>query len=172
MSSVIVTSVLHQWTRKLIPTLSTLLRVQAVIWLPAAIISLSRAWALSKYYTAPLYVYSQLQNELNVVDSTICTCGEWYRFPSSFYVPSMITAFGFVQSSFEGQLPKPFTQHGSGPNSKNKFNDKNLPEPDSYTVMDDCDYLIDLWTSDCRENDSIWHPIAQGSFLDAERTTT
>lgn len=171
-STVITTNLVYKKIKKRIPTPSTLLFIQAIIWTPASVLSLSRAFALSKYYTTPLYVYSQLQNEHNVVDSTICTCGEWYRFPSSFYLPTTIDSFGFVQSSFEGQLPQPFTPHGSGPNSINKFNDKNLPEAHSYTSIDDCDYLIDLWTSDCRENDSIWHPIAQGSFLDAERTAT
>lgn len=149
-----------------------LLMIQLLLWTPAAILSMSRGLALSKYYTAPLIVYSKLASDKDVVDATVCTCGEWYRFPSSFYLPSTIDSFGFVQSSFEGQLPQLFTDKGSGLGSYNQFNDKNLPEPESYVSLDDCDYLIDLWTSDCRENDFIWKPIAQDSFLDAERTNT
>jgi alpha-1,2-mannosyltransferase len=155
--------------------------VQGILWAPAALLSLARTWALSKYYTAPLYVYAQFQSLPDmVVDAKICTCGEWYRFPSSFYLPTTTrlqsTSFGFLPSSFQGQLPQPFAPQGSGPNTASTvtFNDQNKPEPGAYLQsIDECDYLIDLWTSsECRENDSIWRPIAQGSFLDAERTTT
>jgi alpha-1,2-mannosyltransferase len=147
--------------------------LQCILFAPAVLLSMSRTLALSNYYTAPLYVYSQLQHQPDVADSVVCTCGEWYRFPSSFYLPATIRSFGFVASSFEGQLPQPFTQAGSGPLGTNEFNNHNQPQAASYTSIDDCDYLIDLWTSDdCRENDSIWRPIAQGSFLDADRTTS
>lgn len=143
-----------------------MLLLLAVIWTPATLLSLSRTVALSKYYTAPLSVYSQLQHHPDVADSTICTCGEWYRFPSSFYLPSNIQSFGFVQSSFQGQLPQPFLPTGSKVNNVLHFNDQNRPEPASYTSIDHCDYLIDLFNSDdCRENDSIWKPLAMGSFL-------
>ena len=155
------------------------LMVLAIMWLPAVVISISRTLGLSKYYAAPLHVYSHLQYLPDITDSTICTCGEWYRFPSSFYLPASITKFGFVQSSFEGQLPQSFVPGvGSGkPSSKkqtpNHFNDQNLPEPGSLTALDDCDYLVDLWTStDCRENDSIWKPIAHESFLNADQTSS
>ena len=140
--------------------------VLTILWTPAILLSLSRTVALSKYYTAPLSVYSHLQHHADAADSTICTCGEWYRFPSSFYLPSTIHAFGFVQSSFDGQLPQPFPPTGSKANDILHFNDQNRPEPASYTSLDQCDYLIDLFNSnDCRENDSIWKPLALGSFL-------
>lgn len=171
-STVTIVDGLLSWLRQTTPRSSTVLKIQALLWAPAAILSLSRASALAKYYTAPLNVYAQLQKEPNVVDSVVCTCGEWYRFPSSFFLPPTIDSFRFVQSSFQGQLPQPFTSKGSGPGAKTKFNDRNRPEPGSYVTIDDCDYLIDLWTSDCRENDFIWKPIAHDSFLDAERTST
>lgn len=130
-------------------------------------------YALSKYYTAPLQVYSQLQqHHMDMTDAIICTCGEWYRFPSSFYLPSNSQSFGFVASSFDGQLPQPFTSHGSGIHHETTFNDQNKPQANSITLLDDCNYLIDLYTStDCRENDSIWKPIAQAPFLDADQTS-
>jgi alpha-1,2-mannosyltransferase len=171
LSMVTIAEGLLYWLKKS-PKVDTLLFSQAMIWAPTAILSAMRAYALAKYYTAPLTVYAQLQNEQDVVDSVVCTCGEWYRFPSSFYLPTTIKSFGFVESSFQGQLPQPFTSAGSGHGVETKFNDKNLPEPDSYTSIDNCDYLIDLFTSDCRENDSLWYPIAQDSFLDQDRTST
>ena len=148
------------------------LMIQGIIWVPAALLSMSRTLALSKYYTAPLHVYAELQKQPYIVEATICTCGEWYRFPSSFYIPTIADSFGFLPSSFSGQLPQPFTSDGSGPDMSTTFNDQNKPEPGSYiSTIDDCDYLIDLWDStDCRENDSEWKPVVLNSFLDAERT--
>jgi alpha-1,2-mannosyltransferase len=164
---------LSQLIRKKRLGTSTSLMIQGILWAPAAILSFSRTWALSKYYTAPLYVYAQLQKQPYVVDSVICTCGEWYRFPSSFYLPTTVGSFGFLPSSFQGQIPQPFTPDGSGPDVSTKFNDQNKPEPGAFVSIDDCDYLVDLFTStDCRENDSIWRPVAQESFLDADRTNT
>lgn len=143
-----------------------------ILWTPAVLISLSRTVALSRYYTAPLQVYSQFLHQPDVADAVVCTCGEWYRFPSSFYLPSMIRKLGFVESSFQGQLPQQFLQSGSQSNDLN-FNDQNRPEAGSYTLIEECDYLIDLLSSDsCRENDSVWKPVAMGAFLNSERTTS
>lgn len=158
----------------------TSLLIQGILWAPAVLLSFGRTYALSTYYTAPLQVYTQLSHQRDLADSVVCTCGEWYRFPSSFFLPASAHSFGFVQSSFDGQLPRTFQSYGSNlpgpeadPSTINQFNDKNRAEPGSYTDLDDCDYLIDLWTStDCRENDSVWKPIAHEAFLDAERTTT
>lgn len=174
--SVSLVEVLSQWyTKSKDMGTSASFLLQGVFWFPAAIFSLSRTLALSKYYTAPLYIYAQLQKQPYVVDSVVCTCGEWYRFPSSFYLPTAVgSSLRFLKSSFQGQLPQPFTPGGgSGPNVSTKFNDQNMPEPGSYLSIDDCDYLVDLWTStDCRENDSEWRPVARESFLDADRTNT
>ena len=193
--------------------------VLLLIWIPAAIISSARLLALSKYYTGPLRLYSQLSeailhNTATTVAMTkptmmICTCGEWYRFPSSFFVPesrslssSATTVeeeeavinfnFGFAQSTFDGQLPQPFTTDGSGHPSfpreggarANIFNDMNQPEPGSYTSLDeDCDYLIELSTSlqsctdlatthDDKQQQQEWIPIVEVPFLDTDATTS
>ena len=151
---------------------SSALTIQAILWAPAILISLSRTLALSRYYTAPLQVYSQFQHQPDAGGSVLCTCGEWYRFPSSFYLPSTVRRFGFVESSFQGQLPQPFLPSGSRPNDLH-FNDLNRPEQGSYTQIEECDYLVDLLSSgNCRENDSLWKPIAMGAFLNSERTTS
>jgi alpha-1,2-mannosyltransferase len=151
----------------------TSLIIQLVLWIPAAVLSLSRTVALSKYYTAPLTIYAQLANHAAVgtINATICTCGEWYRFPSSFYLPNNLR---FVRSSFEGQLPAPFAKQGSRPNENPKymFNDQNRLESDRFTDIEDCDFLVDLFDSNCRENEGLWYPMAHAPFLDAERTDT
>lgn len=151
---------------------SLLVFLLTMLWTPSVLISWSRSFALSKYYTAPLIVYTQLHSmlvreevakkedagraERTRATTTICTCGEWYRFPSSFYLPSSsssgslesprtVTHLGFVQSpAFQGQLPQPFTEEGSAHDATVRFNDLNSPEPASYTNIDDCDYLVDI----------------------------
>ena len=181
----------------------------AIIWIPAAIISLSRTVALSKYYSAPLLLYAQISDAIakeEVLSSSkleesdyatssttivVCTCGEWYRFPSSFFIESKSKSsnvvFGFAPSTFTGQLPQLFTKEGSGPPTAtitNQFNDKNQPEAGSYTPLESCDFLIELSTSlhSCIEqqnkkgiNDDDmqqWNPIVQVPFFDAETTTS
>jgi alpha-1,2-mannosyltransferase len=157
--------------------------LQILLWTPAIVLSLSRSVALSKYYMAPLQIYAHLQQLKDETSTSmpasgdkssllICTCGEWYRFPSSFYLPNG-ASLGFVQSSFQGQLPHAFSSGGSGPDSLHlKFNNQNREEPDRYVDLDDCDYLIDLFASEnCRENDSQWHPLRIEAFLDADRTS-
>lgn len=172
--------------------LRTTVFILALIWVPAASISWSRTIALSKYYTAPLHIYSQLPDVIaggkstELIDSdkssadVVCTCGEWYRFPSSFYIESEV--FGFAPSTFTGQLPQPFSKEGSGPptSTSNHFNDKNLPEAGSYMPFERCDFVIELSTSlhSCtgqnRSNteDTKWNPIAKEPFFDAEATTS
>eukprot|EP00532_Pseudo-nitzschia_australis_P017573 CAMPEP_0168249544 /NCGR_PEP_ID=MMETSP0141_2-20121125/2056_1 /TAXON_ID=44445 /ORGANISM="Pseudo-nitzschia australis, Strain 10249 10 AB" /LENGTH=573 /DNA_ID=CAMNT_0008185541 /DNA_START=83 /DNA_END=1803 /DNA_ORIENTATION=- len=154
----------------------------AIIWLPALIISLSRTVALSKYYSAPLHVYAQMSvaiakvntsSKLEGTDPTetstdvVCTCGEWYRFPSSFFIESKSSEviFGFAPSTFTGQLPQPFTKEGSGipKATTNQFNDKNEPEVGSHTPIESCDFLIELSTSlhSCIERSEVNHEHTQ-----------
>jgi alpha-1,2-mannosyltransferase len=156
-----------------------------VMWGPAALISGCRIAALMKYYSAPLLLYAELpvaiENYRNSSKTPVrvCTCGEWYRFPSSFYTPSESSAFGFASSTFGGQLPQQFTVHGSGAASRDtiSFNDKNEPEPESYTSIHNCDFLVELSTSleSCTERleeGYRWHEILNQPFLNTEATST
>jgi alpha-1,2-mannosyltransferase len=186
----------------------------AMIWIPAGIISWSRTIALSQYYSAPLLLYAQIPDAIskenlsrNVVEGSeskssvtatvVCTCGEWYRFPSSFFIESVDSSeviFGFAPSTFTGQLPQPFTKDGSGlpsfassssssssSSTTNQFNDRNLPETGSYTSLENCDFLVELSTSlhSCTEQGNSsnidiikWQPIVRVPFFDSETTTS
>jgi len=174
--------------------------ILVMIWIPAVTISWSRTVALSKYYSAPLHIYAhipvalatetissfKLEGSNSATSSTkiVCTCGEWYRFPSSFFIEaeSSKIVFGFAPSTFTGQLPQPFTKEGSGPptSSSNHFNDKNQPEVGSYTPLESCDFVIELSTSlhSClgknggNNEDTEWNPIVKEPFFDAETTTS
>jgi alpha-1,2-mannosyltransferase len=157
-----------------------------ILWVPAALLSASRLAALSKYYAAPLSVYAELPRAIRQISeapetpNVVCTCGEWYRFPSSFYIPEKFSEFGFAPSTFGGQLPQPFTVHGSGPESSamTKFNDRNEPEKRSYTALEDCDFLVELSTSfdSCAEHSEQeeyeWEHILKAPFLNADATSS
>jgi len=168
--------------------------MHAVVWIPFVAVSVSRTAALHKYYTAPLRVYADLSNRVVEMAATttkqrrkhkkpmtVCTCGEWYRFPSSFFLPNGDLKFGFLPSSFQGQLPQPFSEHGSRKESLDvlqPFNDRNRHEPDRYVQPKDCNWIVDLDSSHdagcnpaARSHDD-WKVVAQYPFLDSERTST
>jgi len=149
--------------------------LHAFVWIPVALISISRTAALSKYYTAPLTIYAALaQVETTTEPSLVCTCGEWYRFPSSFYLPDHVQ-LGFLPSSFEGQLPQAFSEFGSLPESQSvlqPFNDRNRQEKDRYVQRKDCSWIVDMEGSDdCAFADS-GTIVARAPFLDADQTSS
>lgn len=61
-------------------------------------------------YRAPLQVYSPLRrSEFLNSEETVCLGKEWYRFPSSYFLPSRMRA-KFVKSAFQGLLPGEFNE--------------------------------------------------------------
>ena len=44
----------------------------------------------------------------------LCLGKEWYRFPSSYFLPKDVRA-RFIKSSFDGLLPGQFDESGKGP---------------------------------------------------------
>ena len=145
-----------------------------LLLVPACLMCISRTMALSKYYTAPLSVYSTLAQQQQVATkdaSLVCTCGEWHRFPSSFYLPPNFQ-LGFLPSSFTGQLPKAFGSSGA-------FNDENKEEKDRYVSVEQCAFIVELDQGDdpeclryIHEKKQNWNQIARVSYLDAAKTST
>lgn len=132
-----------------------------LLFVPSIMVSMSRFTGISRYYSAPLQIYSQIPE-----NSTVCACGEWYRFPGSFYANLL-----FLPSSFRGQLPQPFSLHGSRTESMDvlqPFNDKNKHQSERYSDVSDCDYIVDLANGDCPKGEIV----ASARFLDAGRTST
>lgn len=159
---------------------------------PAAIISISRSLALHRHYTAPQALYQHAFDQILNVSAPdgekqhVCTCGEWYRFPSSFFLHENIQ-LGFLKSSFEGQLPQPFTSHGSTRKSLDvqvgQFNDMNREETDRYLDISQCSYVVEM-VSSSEESDnspeclqymrvdasSSWGKLSSFRYLDAKST--
>ena len=89
-------------------------------------------------YSAPLEVYAPLQSPdyLNM-RGNVCLAKEWYRFPSSYFLPANMRA-KFVQSAFDGLLPGEFSEAGTVSGSLPTWlippgmNDQNIEDPDKH----------------------------------------
>jgi len=68
------------------------------------LLSLARLFAQLRAYSAPMHVLDRAENS-----SIICFGKEWYRFPSSFFVPENSRP-AFIKSSFNGLLPGKFNE--------------------------------------------------------------
>lgn len=137
-------------------TLSTLLVGGALALY--ALLSLSRVTSNVVNYSAPLRVYHHLHEHVlpsaatsalhataSEAQVTLCVSKEWYRFPSSFFVPTNATRVAFVRSAFTGQLPKPFEQHARGTAVvPTHMNNRNAEEPSRYVPISACDVFVDL----------------------------
>lgn len=106
-------------------------------------ISLSRNAALYHHFKAPLRIYEDFyysNSSSSFESSSLCIGKEWYRVPSSFFLPEMQAGtlpLLRVNSSFDGQLPQPF---GVWPRGlwevPPHMNDRNLREPSRYHESD------------------------------------
>lgn len=79
----------------------------------------------------------------------VCYGKEWYRYPSSFFLPdSKRYRMRFIKSEFTGQLPKLYDNEGDVKGLKTSiiyddFNDENREESSRYIKPEECHYLID-----------------------------
>eukprot|EP00558_Chaetoceros_sp_UNC1202_P012263 CAMPEP_0197238608 /NCGR_PEP_ID=MMETSP1429-20130617/5109_1 /TAXON_ID=49237 /ORGANISM="Chaetoceros sp., Strain UNC1202" /LENGTH=319 /DNA_ID=CAMNT_0042697813 /DNA_START=16 /DNA_END=975 /DNA_ORIENTATION=+ len=183
--------------------------LSALVLIPCMMVSISRSMSLADGYAAPLKLYTHLygsmmndaafktagesqhhqhqqqqQQQSQSEIKLVCTGGEWYRFPSSYYLPDN-ARLAFLKSSFDGQLPQLFTEFGSKEQSSSvqgRFNDWNEEEMDRYVDIQDCSYVIELLkeddnndvTAECvsymQRDDHDWELIGEIDFLDADKT--
>ena len=159
---------------------------RTVFLLAFVALSTSRNLAQVVNYAAPLAVWgalahSQTQRLLSDPSSglfgntSVCVGKEWYRFPSSFFVPD--SRILFLRSEFKGQLPQRFPdadevlgRPGTAIEQAH-FNDENREQPERYVELDACDYIVDLDLLTQRETHFMRHPhfrvMFSEPFLDA-----
>lgn len=156
-------------------------------------ISLARIYGIYEAYSAPLKLYTpfwETETQLGPVggdDETVCFGKEWYRFPSSYFLPHDMHA-KFVRSEFRGLLPGEFSEARVGfgfwsgtwlPTSG--LNDRNEEDPGKYVELRSCSFLVDTQYPERkgpappREPDYIadkdnWDVVKCEPFLDAENT--
>lgn len=114
----------------------------------------------------------------------VCYGKEWYRYPSSFFLPtSSRYRMRFIRSEFKGQLPKLYDDDDPGFRGLKTrivykdFNNMNKEEPSRYIKPEDCHYLIDssqIETSDQEpdysKNTKDWKILSTHKMLDLHRS--
>ncbi|XP_060606390.1 alpha-1,2-mannosyltransferase ALG9-like [Ruditapes philippinarum] len=119
-----------------------------------SLMSISRVIALYQGYHAPLDLFV----ELNKIASdpkihnlpedrpvNVCVGKEWYRYPSSFFLPAQNWNLQFLQSEFKGQLPKPYSNEPHATRQiPTHMNDVNKEEPTRYVNISKCHYFVTL----------------------------
>lgn len=156
------------------------------------LLSASRVASNVLNYSAPLRVYQHLHAHVlptaarSALHShthleprvNLCVGKEWYRFPSSFFVPTNATRVQFVKSAFAGQLPKPFAAHANATSVvPTHMNNRNEEEPSRYVPLEACDYFVDLnlpTQQEARlwEDPATWTLVHSEPFLLAEASAS
>lgn len=148
-----------------------------------SILGVSRILSLHKGYHAPMDILMELgglesSGELPKGNINVCVGKEWYRFPSSFFLPNDRFHLRFLQSEFKGQLPAPFSsgQNATAIIPKN-MNDQNLEEPSRYFPVEKCHFLIDAYLGSesplephYASNNSAWTVVKSLPFLNAAKS--
>ena len=94
-------------------------------------LSLMRIAALEMYYQSPMHLYRDVYT-IPEDKPVICLGKEWYRYPSSFFIPHTAHV-RFIKSSFKGQLPQRYYPDSNGTYAINtRHNDANREEDNVY----------------------------------------
>lgn len=128
--------------------------ISVVIAIISAALGIFRILALFNNYHAPLDLMMELntfsrlpENQLRSTDLVynVCVGKDWYRFPSSFFLPSKQFRIRFLRSEFKGILPAYYTETKNGSHVvHNYFNDQNQENAAMYTDIGQCHFLLDL----------------------------
>ncbi|EEA25590.1 mannosyltransferase [Talaromyces marneffei ATCC 18224] len=149
---------------------------------------LLRSVGMMTAYGAPLKVYDALDTPGLAQDGDfLCLGKEWYRFPSSFFLPQSMRA-KFVKSEFSGLLPGEFPEGASmqtllaGTSAiPTGMNDRNEEDLSKYVDISQCTFLVDSYFPsrpstdlelDYIHNQEDWEVLACHQFLDVSETAT
>lgn len=167
-------------------------QVKLVVILPVVLLAVNlgllRILGTVTAYGAPLQIYQGLEAPgMTRLGDTVCFGKDWYRFPSSFFLPNGTHA-KFVKSEFDGLLPGEFyeaDQTGSGfrPGTwliPSGMNDRNEEDPSKYVDPTHCTFLVDTYMPGMKAteheplyvlDDDTWERISCVPFLDAAKTS-
>lgn len=166
------------------------LLVVALAMLLSADLGLTRILGIYSAYSAPLSIYEPLATIGHPGDN-VCFGKEWYRFPSSYFLPRDMRA-KFIRSEFRGLLPGEFSEARTGfgfwsgtwlPTTG--LNDRNEEDLGKYVDIRTCSFLVDTqypeqqkapgWAPPPNEPDYVadvdhWEEVTCLPFLDAANT--
>ncbi|KAK2768227.1 mannosyltransferase [Arachnomyces sp. PD_36] len=148
-------------------------------------IGLLRTVGMITAYNAPLRVFESMTKlDIGSPEENVCAGKEWYRFPSSYFLPNGMH-FKFIRSEFRGLLPGEFDEEESKslvPRTwliPSGMNDLNEEDPEKYTDISQCSYLVDSYFPGDEASDlqphyildqSTWEEVTCKRFLDTSRT--
>ena len=103
-----------------------------------------RTVGLFTAYRAPLKIYEPLgRPDLAKIEANVCLGKEWYRFPSSYFLPHGMRA-KFIKSEFDGLLPGQYNEAETGfgffPGTwlvPPGMNDQNIEDPSKHVKQPD-----------------------------------
>lgn len=172
-------------------------RLKLVVVMGVLLLSLdlgvTRIIGVYKAYYAPLTLYQPLgtgvvgQQGLGGNGDHVCFGKEWYRFPSSYFLPRDMRA-KFIRSEFRGLLPGEFAEARTGFGfwsgtwlPPRGMNDRNEEDMGKYVGIKQCPFLVDTQYPENRnplppnEPDYIadkenWEIVKCEPFLDAANT--
>jgi alpha-1,2-mannosyltransferase len=119
----------------------------------SALLNMSRILALYKNYHAPMDTFMELTTSRDILEDpnsnkpiNVCIGKDWYRYPSSFFLPSTRYSIRFLNSEFRGMLPAYYSDDENATQiPHNYFNDRNKGNPFMiFKNFENCDYLVDL----------------------------
>lgn len=119
----------------------------------SVLFNVSRILALYRNYHAPMDTFMELSTSRDILEDpnssrpiNVCIGKDWYRFPSSFFLPSTKYSIRFIRSEFRGMLPAYYSDEENATQVvHNYFNDMN--KENAFMIMnniENCDYLVDL----------------------------
>jgi alpha-1,2-mannosyltransferase len=133
-------------------------------------LSAFRTAAVVGNYDAPMKLFAQLPPAHSPdAKQLVCMGAEWYRFPSSFYLPGAGYRLGFVKTSgFSGLLPLPFNATAHAPPM---LNDRNKEVAEQYVARpgEMCTFWVGL-AEEQPPAGARWSRVAGAPFLDAGRS--
>ncbi|KAI9809237.1 MAG: hypothetical protein M1825_002528 [Sarcosagium campestre] len=146
---------------------------------------LFRTLGILTAYSAPMQVHKALQEpQYASQGGHVCYSKEWYRFPSSYFLPDGYRA-KFVKSEFNGLLPGEFSEAKTGfglwptwlvPSGMNNMNEEDLGK---YVDVSRCTFLVDSYFPHLEPtrlephyilDEKDWEKVACSPFLDTRRT--
>jgi len=138
-----------------------------------ALISAARTAAVIGNYDAPMKVYAKLPpSSSHTPQQLVCVGAEWYRFPSSFYLPGPAYRLGFVKTAFSGLLPMAFNVTAGGTAyASPALNDRNQEVAEQYVRKPgaECNFWVGLEEEQAPAG-ARWMIVAKSPFLDAGRS--
>lgn len=125
--------------------------IAGIIMILPSVLGLSRVAALYYNYHAPMDILMELNTfQMEHTHSpnaryNVCMGKDWYRFPSSFFLPASNFRARFLRSEFKGILPAYYDESANGTKiSHDYFNDMNQENDAMYFNYEKCQFLFDL----------------------------